>query len=273
MQALGKDNYDAKMPHVELAKRMRKRDPGSAPVTGDRVPYVITAGAKDSPAYLRSEDPVYVLDNGLSVDANYYLHNQLSKPLVRIFEPIIENTSTLFHGDHTRVISVRAPRPVHAHTTPPSTPDGPLTPPPLAAPCYAQKPTPKAGRGIMMFAVRNLKCMSCKAPLPKGRKTVCKVRGVHRRGTPDGAQAARRARWPAQHCEDKEGTVYRRSLSQVNDLENKFSRLWTQCQRCQGSLHQDVLCTNRDCPIFYMRKKVQKDLDSAQESLDRFDDW
>jgi hypothetical protein len=27
--------------------------------------------------------------------------------------------------------------------------------------------------------------------------------------------------------------------------------LWSQCQRCQGSLHQDVLCTSRDCPIFY----------------------
>lgn len=33
--------------------------------------------------------------------------------------------------------------------------------------------------------------------------------------------------------------------------------LWTQCQRCQGSLHQDVLCTSRDCPIFYRRKKVR----------------
>ena len=24
----------------------------------------------------------------------------------------------------------------------------------------------------------------------------------------------------------------------------------------QGSLHQDVLCTSKDCPIFYRRKKV-----------------
>lgn len=110
------------MPHVELAKRMRKRDPGSAPVTGDRVPYVITAGAKDSPAYIRSEDPVFVLDNGLSIDANYYLHNQLSKPLVRIFEPIIENTSSLFHGDHTRVISVRPACAAPPRPTAPPTP-------------------------------------------------------------------------------------------------------------------------------------------------------
>lgn len=29
----------------------------------------------------------------------------------------------------------------------------------------------------------------------------------------------------------------------LNTLEERFSRLWTQCQRCQGSLHEDVLCT------------------------------
>ncbi len=41
----------------------------------------------------------------------------------------------------------------------------------------------------------------------------------------------------------------------------------------QGSLHQDVLCTSRDCPIFYRRKKVQKDLGEAHGQLGRFGDW
>jgi len=71
-----------------------------------------------------------------------------------------------------------------------------------------------------------------------------------------------------------------------------FSKVWTQCQRCQGSLHQEVLCSrsvfsdflmhalhlslsvlslhSKDCPIFYRRKKVQKDLKEAQSKLDRF---
>ena len=44
-QALGKaadsDGYVARQAHVELAERMRKRDAGSAPAVGDRVPYVI----------------------------------------------------------------------------------------------------------------------------------------------------------------------------------------------------------------------------------------
>lgn len=35
------------------------------------------------------EDPIYVLENSVPIDANYYLDNQLSKPLTRIFEPIL----------------------------------------------------------------------------------------------------------------------------------------------------------------------------------------
>ena len=71
----------------------------------------------------------------------------------------------------------------------------------------------------------------------------------------------------------QEGAVYQKTLSAVNDLELSFSALWTQCQRCQGSLHQDVLCTSRDCPIFYRRKKVQKDLTESHALLARIQDW
>jgi len=71
----------------------------------------------------------------------------------------------------------------------------------------------------------------------------------------------------------QEGTVYYKALNTVNDLEHSFSKLWTECQRCQGSLHMDVLCTSRDCPIFYRRKKTQKDLGEAHTVLARFPDW
>ena len=40
--------------HV-LLFRMRKRDPGSAPKLGDRVPYVIIAGTKGAKAYEKAE--------------------------------------------------------------------------------------------------------------------------------------------------------------------------------------------------------------------------
>jgi DNA polymerase delta subunit 1 len=40
-------------------------------------------------AYEKSEDPLYVLENNIPIDTKYYLDNQLSKPLLRIFEPIL----------------------------------------------------------------------------------------------------------------------------------------------------------------------------------------
>jgi DNA polymerase delta subunit 1 len=73
-KALGKsaasEDYANKQAHVELAERMRKRDPGSAPAVGDRVPYVIVEAAKGTPNYMRSEDPIFVLQNNIPID--YY---------------------------------------------------------------------------------------------------------------------------------------------------------------------------------------------------------
>ena len=88
-KALSKSDYANKQAHVELADRMRKRDAGSAPALGDRVAYVIVKGAKADRAYEKSEDPLYVLDNNIPIDTKYYLENQLSNPLQRIFEPIL----------------------------------------------------------------------------------------------------------------------------------------------------------------------------------------
>lgn len=47
-------------------------------------------------AYEKSEDPIYVLENSIPIDTKYYLENQLSNPLMRIFEPILgEKASSL----------------------------------------------------------------------------------------------------------------------------------------------------------------------------------
>ncbi|KAG6817533.1 DNA-directed DNA polymerase delta [Tephrocybe sp. NHM501043] len=176
-KALAKADYAGKQAHVELAERMKQRDAGSAPALGDRVAYVIIKGIKGAAAYEKSEDPLYVLENNLPIDTKYYLDNQLSKPLMRIFEPILgEKASSLLSGDHTRTIQIA---------------------------------TPTVG-GLMKFAVKTVTCLGCKTP-----------------------------------------------------LRNNNSM--------KSSLHQDVLCTSKDCPIFYMRKKAQKDVEDASSVLERFD--
>ena len=65
----------AKQAHVELAQKMRGRDEASAPQVGDRVAYVMVKAAKGSKGYERAEDPLYVLNNNLPIDSEFYLQN------------------------------------------------------------------------------------------------------------------------------------------------------------------------------------------------------
>ncbi|ELU43623.1 DNA polymerase delta catalytic subunit [Rhizoctonia solani AG-1 IA] len=146
------EDYAAKQAHVELAERMKKRDAGSAPALGDRV--LAETLYEGAAAYEKSEDPLYVLENNIPIDTKYYLDNQLSKPLMRIFEPI------------------------------------------------------------------------------KGEKEAATLR-------------------PYPHDPNPIATS-----RQTSDLQVAFARLWTQCQRCQGSLHQ----------------KAQKDVEESVAVLDRFTD-
>ncbi|XP_026495272.2 DNA polymerase delta catalytic subunit [Vanessa tameamea] len=212
---LTKNDYAAKQAHVELANKMKKRDAGTAPKLGDRVPYILCCAAKNTPAYMKAEDPIYVLENSVPIDFNYYLENQLSKPLLRIFEPILgeKAESLLLKGEHTRTKAMV---------------------------------TSKVG-ALAAFTKKKEKCIGCKTVMPDNtKKALCN------------------------HCLEKEGQLYITEVFKERQLQEKFSRLWTECQRCQGSLHEEVLCTNRDCTIFYMRKKVGMELDSQEKTVLRF---
>nr|XP_018906217.1 PREDICTED: DNA polymerase delta catalytic subunit isoform X1 [Bemisia tabaci] len=213
---LTKSDYAAKQAHVELAKKMKKRDAGTAPKLGDRVPFVFCAAGKGTPAYEKAEDPIFVLENNMPIDANYYLENQLSKPLLRIFSPILGDKaeSELLRGDHTRTKTVV---------------------------------TSKVG-ALAAFTKKKETCLGCRAVLPSNleKQALCV------------------------HCSKTEALFYQEEMYKYKHLEEKFCRLWTQCQRCQESLHEEVICTSRDCPIFYMRKKVQIDLGASVKAIQRF---
>jgi len=210
--------YESNTAHSVLAEKMRKRDPGTAPSLGDRVPYVITRGVKAQPAYDRAEDPLYALEHNVAIDNGYYLENMLRKPLERIFEAMLPPASVaaLFSGEHTRSI-------------------------------FVPTPTARSG-GMMRFTKVALSCLGCKSAIQSG--ALCK------------------------YCAPREAEIYQRLLGRSVELEKAFASLWTECQRCMGSVCQEVLCSNVDCPIFYRRIKTQKDLDDASKKLERFAiDW
>lgn len=101
-KSLGKEDYAGKLAHVELAKKLKIRDPATAPRIGDRVYYVVIAGSKGQALYERAEDPLYALENNIPIDVHFYL-DSIKNPITRIFEPIEKtNIQSIFIGDHTR---------------------------------------------------------------------------------------------------------------------------------------------------------------------------
>jgi DNA polymerase delta subunit 1 len=155
----------------------------------------------------------------------------------------------------------------------------------------------------MKFAVKTITCLGCKTPLRANNSVSSAYRLrrhttlIHPRLLTDGAVC--------DNCRQRINELYQKQVrppfwpyypptdapqvTTTSEIQVKFARLWTQCQRCQGSIRQvrrikavqgnrmmmpgfpDVLCTSRDCPIFYMRKKAQKDVEDAVAMLERFD--
>ena len=175
----------------------------------------MVAGTKGSKNYENSEDPLYVLENDVPIDFNYYIEKQIKPPLQKIFDFIIPNVNALYEGEHTKVQ-------------------------------YVPKLNNKSS-GLGKFAIVKTTCLGCKVPINDSQGVVCK------------------------HCQGKALDIYCLKAVELNLLQKNFWELWTQCQRCQGSLIQEVICTNRDCPIFYKRKKIQNEITNGQKILDKFD--
>jgi DNA polymerase I len=89
------DLYDGVQPHVELAKKMMKRDKTKS-LVGERLGYVIIKG--NQLLSKRAEDPEFVKENKLQTDSEYYIYNQLLPPLERIFEVCGVSSSELIEG-------------------------------------------------------------------------------------------------------------------------------------------------------------------------------
>ncbi|KJA16510.1 hypothetical protein HYPSUDRAFT_147696, partial [Hypholoma sublateritium FD-334 SS-4] len=229
--------------HVELAERMKQRATGSAPALCDRVAYVITKSIKGPAAWGKSEHPLYALEN-MPIDTKYCLGYQVSKPLLRIFEPILGNKAApLCECIFSCLLYLSKCR-------------------------FASTATPTVG-GLTKFTVKTVACLVCSAPMHG--KELCKRSFLKfHGGLNDYIQLT-----PCENCKPRMPELYQNQISTTSAPQARFSWLWTQCQRCQGSLHQDGLCTSKDSSIFCMRKEAQKDVEDANKVLERFDgdDW
>jgi DNA polymerase delta subunit 1 len=86
----------AVQPHLQVNEKRKKRNPGSEYSVGSRVDYVIIEGPPKSKLADLAEDPEYVLEKNLNVDAEWYCEHQVKEPVTRILAPIKNVPSNLF---------------------------------------------------------------------------------------------------------------------------------------------------------------------------------
>ena len=85
---LRKDLQNDHHPHIQVMKNMIARHAFGVPRVGDRVPYVIVEGARNSQIYQRAEHPKYVEEHKIKLDREYYLRNQLQSRLEKVLTPL-----------------------------------------------------------------------------------------------------------------------------------------------------------------------------------------
>jgi len=80
--------------HKVLAERMRVRDEGTAPASGERVQFIyILPPPGQLSAKLqgdRVEHPSYIREKGLKPDYKFYIEHQLTNPIVQLFSLVVE---------------------------------------------------------------------------------------------------------------------------------------------------------------------------------------
>ena len=107
------DSYKSQnLAHVQVRNKMRERQPGSEPQSGDRVPYILLdTGDPKAKAYEKAEDPKYAKDNNLKVDYAYYFINKFLNPVCDLIEPLFEDPKEEIFGELlTRVKPKRRPK-------------------------------------------------------------------------------------------------------------------------------------------------------------------
>ena len=78
--------------HKVLANRMGTRDPGNKPGAGDRIPFAYVQTAKKTALQgERIEHPAFIKENRLKLDYEFYITNQLMKPLLQVFSLVLED--------------------------------------------------------------------------------------------------------------------------------------------------------------------------------------
>lgn len=251
---------------VELAKRWQKRDPTTAPKVGDRVPYVVCdyGGIKMTKTRVPqiknisagTEDPIYAMENDIPILVEYYLWNQLMKPLLKLFSPVVapgEDIDVLINGKPGKetedgVAISKRPWESGAFEL--------LFASHLPHMKKRRKVVPKAAP-LFKHMIVLPKCLGCKTPLRNAKKEV-------------GLDGKMKVEPLCTGCQRKREEVYGEYRQLNNDARTTLEDAHRTCVTCLGPGEDIFLCSNKDCWNLYARKKAAIDMEDIAGKFDRF---
>lgn len=251
-KSLGREEYKSQTPHSALAEKLRKRDPATAPVVGDRVSYLVLAGAAKSKVFERVEDPLYALEHELPVDAEYYLESQLKQPLIRVFEHVYGDPQKaekeLFGVASGQKMIVAAASASSAH-------------------------------GLGKFMKPRPKCLACGTAAAANDKaafcSTCEGLGGERHGEVRQALLLIARRCREQLADLRAHCAERCSLPEGPFAELPADAAATVPAVAGGAVPSREECPNCNCQVIFRRARCAKELRSSTEGLVRLGitDW
>jgi DNA polymerase elongation subunit (family B) len=108
-----KSEYKSVPAHKMLANRIAERDPGNAPSTTERLPFVyILPPPGEAPSKLqgdRIELPSYIREKKLKIDYPHYITNQIAKPIAQVFGLEVEKLPGVTRAALAAIAKARDP--------------------------------------------------------------------------------------------------------------------------------------------------------------------
>lgn len=222
-------------PGALISTRRMLRDPRQEPQYGERVPYVVIAGAPGEALYRRCVEPERLLhDENAELDAEYYISKNIIPPLERIFNLVGANVRAWF-DEMPKVQKLRAVGNTNV----------------LATATGAATAADKAGIGrrTMESYMASSSCVVCRAKIPAAQQRRPLLNSASSTFAPLLPLCAR--------CSVDAANTLLTLRRRIQVAEKKKADIDAVCRSCSGIASDErVRCDSRDCPVFYSRVKA-----------------
>ncbi|KAK4609938.1 DNA polymerase zeta catalytic subunit [Fulvia fulva] len=215
-------------PGALIATRRMLKDPRTEPQYGERVPYVVIAGAPGARLWERCVEPERLInDEYTELDAEYYINKNLIPPLERIFNLVGANVRH-WYDEMPKVQCIRmlgGPR------------DGDTT--------TKAKKTMESYMGSSLCLVCRTKLAPVSAASTETELPLCSV---------------------CRHKQTSKTLMALRE--KLHKAEVRARDMQDVCKSCANLAFDDqVRCDSRDCPVFYSRVKADTQLRVAKNGV------